>query len=225
MPADARVKALAYERRIFAQGEIATREGNLHDLFNGLVWLTFPELKAAINEVHCTGAPAPGGGRGPRRDAATLLDESGVVVIARDVEPIVALARRDWRAFFLEHWPRCARALRLLVVGHAVLEKYAEGRQSIVAKALCLVCPGELPASLAIARIDRAAAAALEQVASPAELPPLPLFGVPGWDARTGDAGFYDDIALFRPGGGAAPAAFLAVEGAPRVRFRRESTG
>ena len=174
-------------------------------------------MKAAINALHCRDEPVAGGGRGPRRDAATLLDDSGIVLVARDIEPIAALARRDWPRFFLECWPRYAQALRLLVVGHALLEKYAEGHCSIVAKTLCLVCPGESPSALAIDRIDRAAAAAMAQIGSPRELPALPLFGVPGWDARTADRGFYVDTGLFRPGGGGAPIAFLAAEGAPRV--------
>jgi hypothetical protein len=33
-------------------GEVQTRENNLHDLFNALVWLTFPHSKAAINARH-----------------------------------------------------------------------------------------------------------------------------------------------------------------------------
>lgn len=33
----------------------------------------------------------------------------------------------------------------------------------------------------------------------PADLPPLPVLGVPGWDARNAEAAFYDDTAYFRP--------------------------
>jgi hypothetical protein len=51
---------LAYEARIWARGEVATRPGNWHDFFNALVWLTFPLAKAALNARHA-GALASAG--------------------------------------------------------------------------------------------------------------------------------------------------------------------
>ena len=44
--------ALAYERAIAEEGEIATRPGNLHDALNALMWLLFPRTKAALNALH-----------------------------------------------------------------------------------------------------------------------------------------------------------------------------
>ncbi len=41
-----------YEPRCYLSGEVQTRENNLHDLFNALVWLIFPRSKAAINARH-----------------------------------------------------------------------------------------------------------------------------------------------------------------------------
>ena len=38
--------AIEYESRIAETGEIATRENNWHDLFNALVWLSFPAPRA-----------------------------------------------------------------------------------------------------------------------------------------------------------------------------------
>src|ERR1019366_5498406 len=41
-----------YEPRCYLTGGVQTRENNLHDLFNALVWLVFPQSKAAINVRH-----------------------------------------------------------------------------------------------------------------------------------------------------------------------------
>lgn len=48
--------ALDYERRIHEAGEIACRAhgaGARHDFHNALVWLRFPRLKGAFNQLHC----------------------------------------------------------------------------------------------------------------------------------------------------------------------------
>ena len=45
----------AYEQYIFDTGQVPTRE-NLHDFFNGLVWLQFPHTKRRLNPTgpgHC----------------------------------------------------------------------------------------------------------------------------------------------------------------------------
>lgn len=72
-----------------------TRTHNWHDLFNALVWLTFPGTKTTINARHYhalidamldkgaadAAQAAPRSKRGSVRDVNTLLDESGVVVV------------------------------------------------------------------------------------------------------------------------------------------------
>jgi hypothetical protein len=56
----------SYESRILEHGVIAVRPGSWHDVFNVLVWRTFPRAKAALNECHCAelrrdpDAPRPG---------------------------------------------------------------------------------------------------------------------------------------------------------------------
>ena len=38
-----------YETRVYSRGKVLTRGSNWHDLFNALVWITFPRSKAALN--------------------------------------------------------------------------------------------------------------------------------------------------------------------------------
>ena len=73
----------AYEQFIFATGTVPTRD-NLHDFFNGLCWLRFPETKKKLNQLQA--AEIAGAGvrplRGLVRDALTVFDENAAFLSA-----------------------------------------------------------------------------------------------------------------------------------------------
>src|SRR5438132_10543222 len=72
--------ALGYERRIRDEGVIEFRAGHCHDFANALVWLAFPLTKAALNAVHLRdGRGTTANARSRARDAATLVDEAGLI--------------------------------------------------------------------------------------------------------------------------------------------------
>src|SRR5262245_60694366 len=77
IPPGASREASTYEVRIFDSGEVQTRPGNWHDLFNALVWLAFPETKAVLNRHHRDEIIARRSEpqRGTARDVLTLFDE------------------------------------------------------------------------------------------------------------------------------------------------------
>ena len=112
----------AYESFIRRTGRVPTRD-NLHDLFNGLVWLRFPSLKQRLNQLHAAQIATEGIApqRGPLRDALTLFDENGAWWQA-PAELVLALQRRDWHALFVTHRAAWSQA-RLTLVGHALLEE------------------------------------------------------------------------------------------------------
>lgn len=170
-----------YEQHVAATGRVPTRN-NAHDLFNGLVWLRCPGFKAALNAAHLAAPPAPPGRRGPVRDALTLLDESGLL-LAAPASLQAALRAQDWQAAFVAHralW----REARALVVGHALLEKLLAPRAALCARVLF---------------VDDIEAPAVSGALSPADLPPLPVLGIPGWWPPNEVEGFYGDAQVFRP--------------------------
>ena len=63
--------AQQYEPRCYLKGEVQTRENNWHDLFNALVWLVFPQAKAAINARHYRSLTAPARPRSTDGNAAS----------------------------------------------------------------------------------------------------------------------------------------------------------
>jgi hypothetical protein len=196
---DALPSGVGYERFIADSGSVPTRD-NLHDFFNGLAWLLFPQAKARLNRVHAD-AEKPsvaGQGRGPLRDAATLLDENGALLAAPEVL-WQALGARDWHALFVTH-RACWAEARLLLFGHALLEKLAAPRKAITAHVL------RLPLALEdFEDAERAGAAdgwlaARLDTSLLASKPflPLPVLGVPGWWPANEDPAFYGDDRVFR---------------------------
>jgi hypothetical protein len=182
-----------YERHIFERGECPTRE-NLHDFFNGLCWIVLPRSKRRLNELQAAEIAQGGVGavRGPVRDAITVFDENGAVLQA---PPALwqALLARQWRLLFVELRPLWRQA-RLLVFGHALLEKLVRPRKDLTAHVWAEAAPeGGTEA------ID----AWLARQLAPARLAakpftPLPVLGLPGWWPENENFSFYDDSLVFR---------------------------
>jgi hypothetical protein len=186
----------AYEAHIFQTRTVPTRD-NLHDFFNGLVWLAFPEAKRRLNELQAAEIARNGIGatRGPLRDALTLFDENGAVLDAPDAL-WKALVARDWTSLFVTQRALWSEA-RLQVFGHALLEKLVSPRKAATAHVLL-----PLPDAARSLALDDAA---LARSLSPERLArkpfaPLPVLGIPGWCAANVSAEYYDDPKVFRRG-------------------------
>jgi hypothetical protein len=184
-----------YEQHIFRTRDCPTRD-NLHDFFNGLVWLAFPLSKSRLNALQAEQIRQQGVGavRGPVRDAITVFDENGALLDAP--RPLWdALVARQWQRLFVELRPLWREA-RLLVFGHALLEKLAAPRKDLTAHVW------KLPAQLGSLGAGDAWLQARLDAATLASKPftPLPLLGVPGWCPANENFSFYEDSEVFRPG-------------------------
>ncbi len=190
-----RLSARAYETAILQTGAVPTRSTTWHDVLNALVWLRFPHFKGALNAGHGAAIAAEDGAtRGPRRDALTVLDESGVWVASRSPALPQLLRERAWHALFWEARAEVERDMAFIVVGHALLEKALMPFPAMTGKCLVLRSDALDPDDL-----DATAARELAQVARPRALPPLPVQGIPGWDPANASAGYYANAEIFRP--------------------------
>ncbi len=184
----------AYESHIFRTRQCPTREG-LHDFFNGLCWAHFPHTKARLNALQATELASHGiqPQRGPLRDALTLFDENAAFLQA---PPALwqALRARNWQRLFVDLRTDWADA-RLVLFGHALLEKLVSPRKAITAHVYLANPPIDSLASLdAWVANDLAP----EKLATK-PFTPLPVLGVPGWWPANEAPGFYDDPQVFRP--------------------------
>lgn len=204
-----------YERHIARTGEVETRAGNWHDLFNALAWIAFPRAKAAINAQHAAmleeGGEAEARRRRPERDALTLFDEGGVVVAASAPAPLRLITGHEWKALFWQGREALAAQARFVAFGHALFEKMLDPFIGIVAKAVFVPVDDlfmMLPPEAQVARVDALLAAHFADRArfpSPRAMPPIPVLGIPGWHPGTDREDFYDDASHFRPAPGTVP--------------------
>ena len=183
----------AYEHYIFHSGQCPTREG-LHDFFNGLCWMRFPETKKRLNQLQAAEIAAAGVTplRGPVRDALTVFDENAALLLAP--QPLWdALIARDWQRLFVGLRPLWQEA-QLILFGHALLEKLVYARKPITAHVY-----QAQPAINSIAELDAWLANDLSTVKLSAKpFTPLPVLGVPGWWPENEKFSFYDDTTVFR---------------------------
>jgi hypothetical protein len=190
-----RLSARDYETHILRTGQVPTRPDTWHDVLNALVWLRFPRFKTALNAAHGKAiALETDARRGRRRDALTMLDESGVWVISRDPNLPQWLADRAWHGLFWEARAQVEADMHFVVVGHALLEKTLAPYPSMTGK--CLVLHSD---TLDPDAADAQAVFALDAIDTPRLLAPLPVQGIPGWDAANACAGYYANREIFRP--------------------------
>ena len=203
VPPVADTSALGYERAIATDGTIRSREGDPHDVFNALMWLLYPRTKAALNALHVASAvSATPNGRSRVRDAATLLDESGLLVACVDADLVTLLRAHAWRELFWQRRDVVALRMRPSIIGHGLAVKLLQPFRAITAKALVVpLDPSEVPDGDAAREALDAAAAAL--VAGPSFAPPvlapLPVAALPGWDCEGLGERLFDDLSVFRP--------------------------
>lgn len=199
-----------YEPRCYLTGEVQTRSDNLHDLFNALVWLTFPKAKAAINSRHYHAltnvAESVSSQRGKVRDMATLLDESGVIVVCANAELAELLRTFQWKELFWKQREQLEAAMGFYIFGHGLYEKAMRPYVGMTGQGLIIDVEPDFfiwPMASRLAYLDGRVAQYLndpQRCLSPRELNPVPLLGVPGWDVQNNNAAYYDNSHYFRAG-------------------------
>jgi hypothetical protein len=210
-----------YETRVYVRGKVLTRSDNWHDLFNALVWITFPRSKAALNRHHYKEMLAyqSDGRRGTPRDVLTLFDEGGVIVQSSESELGELLRDFKWKELFWQRRSAVVESMRFYVFGHSIYEKALQPYKGITAKTVIFdVSARELerPLEQQLATLDARLAkhfAEPEALAATEAYAPLPVLGIPGWSADNENERYYDDTQQFRPGRRQAEDAQQAPQG------------
>ena len=207
----------AYESFIGTIGNIPTRD-NLHDLFNGSIWLTFPKTKALLNYYHMLEINQQGIGasRGRVRDTITVFDENGAILVTAEPSIGEALIDFDWQASLVaprDKWDKPKQSnnhsqAAVYIFGHALLEKLLQPRKALCAHSIVINVTQDffaLSLSERISHLDKRVADYMEALLSqpdvtPRKLSPLPILGVPHYWAENAHSSFYDDSQVFRSG-------------------------
>lgn len=196
----------SYEAHIHATGEVPTRD-NLHDFFNALMWLRFPRVKRTLNQLQAleigrsNQQPTASGTRGIQRDAATLFDENAALFISSDPSLIAALKQHHWKSVLLKDPAKFAADCKVILFGHALLEKLVSPYKAITAHVWCIEASAdwfELSPGQQVPWLDERLVPIMARGFASADFSHLPVLGVPGWWPEQNDD-FYSDASVFRP--------------------------
>ncbi|WP_201538009.1 DUF3025 domain-containing protein [Psychrobacter immobilis] len=207
----------AYESFIATTGNIPTRD-NLHDLFNGSIWLTFPKTKAVLNYHHMIEIAEQGirESRGRVRDTITIFDENGAVLVTSNIRVSDALIDFDWQASLVKpraQWdnpkqtnPHAEAAV--YIFGHALLEQLVQPRKPLCAHSIIVTVTPDfftLSPSERMRYLDNKVAQYMHELllkddVTPRQFAPLPILGVPYFWAENENPHFYEDNYVFRHG-------------------------
>jgi hypothetical protein len=196
-----------YEAHIADTGEVETRD-NWHDLFNALVWITFPLAKARINAQHAAileeGGDAEARRRSPERDALTLFDEGGVIVASASASLLRLIVDFEWKELFWTRRAELEEKVRFFAFGHACYEQALAPYIGMVAKTVFVPVADIfflLEPESQLEEADKLVAGhfgSRARFATPKSMAPMPVLGVPGWHFAEQDEAFYDDPEHFR---------------------------
>ena len=199
--------ALHFEQRIHDRGEVETRAACWHDAFHACAWLGFPLTKARINALHVAhGADASPNLRGAVRNMLTLLDEGGLLVVSRSPELLDLVRGFLWHDLFWQHRAAARASMDFIILGHALYERTLTMEYGATGRALLFAGDDNYFASGMAARLrwlDAQVAALLDdpvRLAATTVLQPVPINGIPGWNADNEVEAYYRDPRQFSPG-------------------------
>ncbi len=210
--------AAVYELGIAETGRLPTRD-NAHDWFNALMWLAYPQTKRVLNQLQAAEVensdPALasenrplGNARTRLRDALTVLDENGAVFVTSCAAKASALQSFRWQDLFVLERTDWGRKTRVFLLGHALLEKLESPRVEVCSHTVVWLMREEqwvwfegLGFQQQRFEVDQWLASWVSaHLATPRDLQPMPVLGVPGWWADNGNEGFYNNPEVFRVG-------------------------
>ena len=202
--------ALYYEQIIQQQNIIPTRPNSWHDLFNGLIWLQFPQTKRLLNQQHVEDIEQYGlSPRTLRRNNLTHFDECGVIVTYQRsdlfVQLIDDLKQHQWQSVFVDNRQYWGNELNSFIFGHANLEMLLQPFIGLTGKFLAVEVDNQfstLSYANQVTQLDEILVNEIRQTdlfSAHKPLTPLPLLGIPDvWDANN-DPEFYANTDYFRP--------------------------
>lgn len=201
--------AVAYETYVYETGKVPTRKHSWHDVFGALTWSLFPKSKARLNSLHYHDIKQQQNNeRSKLRNALTLFDECGVVLVTENSELIEALRNHQWLTAFWQMrdcWHSAAKSGVLVYnFGHANYEMLTKPFIGLTGKILAInksAEMGQLPLNVQYRLLDEALDKVIIDGAlqDNSKLTPLPLLGIPGWHDDNQKQEYYLNTDYFRP--------------------------
>lgn len=195
-----------YESNIYLTGQVQTRDKNWHDLFNALVWQIFPCAKSALNHLHYQTQLFESSSRikyrSALRDAATLFDESGVIVVSSQETLIRLLKNFEWKQLFWRERDAVLSSMRFFVFGHGLYEKALNPYTGMTGKGIIFKVDEAFFDQTLLNQLQSIDLMLepflLRTLLSSSDLTPIPLLGYPGWIEDNSNETYYENKKYFR---------------------------
>lgn len=196
----------SYESRIFLTGQVQTRTNNWHDFFNALVWKILPRAKSALNQLHyqaqLSELAIKAENRCKLRDAVTLFDESGVIIISSHELLIRLIKGFKWKELFWRQRTTVLSSMRFFVFGHGIYEKALNPFIGMTGKAIIFKVKKDFFLQDLFNQLHSVDLMLeqflLSRLSFSADLTPIPLLGYPKWDANNCHESYYENKEYFR---------------------------
>ena len=197
-------RGVDYEKRIYLEGEVQTRGHSWHDLFNALVWMSFPRAKSRLNAVHFSEMLVQkGSNRTNKRDIATLFDESGVIVASSSHVLSDMIRKFEWKKLFWENREAVKSGMRFYVFGHGLYEKGLSPFPGLTGNGLIFHVEKnffDLPLEKQLIGLDEMFESHYSGIERTRDLSPVPILGYPAWTIENELEAYFDNERYFRKG-------------------------
>lgn len=195
-----------YESKIYLTGQVQTRTKNWHDFFNALVWQIFPRAKSVLNQLHYQVQLVESVNkikqRSVLRDAATLFDESGVIVVSSQNALIQLLRDFEWKLLFWREREAVLSSMLFFVFGHGLYEKALNPYTGMTGKGVIFNVDETFFDQTLLDQLQSIdlmlESFLLKSLSSNSDLTPIPLLGYPSWVEDNNKEVYYENKKYFR---------------------------
>ena len=194
------IPGINYEKSIYFDLFIPTREGNWHDFFNNLTWLQFEKTKWTLVERSVQeNAKIKQAPRNHLQNQLAHFDECGMVICANREDLLIKIRAHQWREFFTD--PELTQNCEAFILGHGLYEKALNPFIGMTGKAILLFVEKDFLKGNSQDKINIIDTEIAKQISQSKQLvlQPFPLLGWPGWFKDNTNSDFFSNQYYFRP--------------------------
>jgi len=187
-----------YDALVFKEKKIPIRKEVVHDYFNALTWLAFPNSKKKLNKKNFTLLEQNylnGNKNRPRNiDLTTLLDESGIIILTKNSYLASLIRQKKWKTVFWDNRNMVKESFRFFLFGHSLFEKIMNEYIGTAARALIISNDNFSLDKITISNVDKILSQYIDNdffFKNLEKTVSVPLFAIPGWSNLNEKQEFY----------------------------------
>ena len=189
-----------YDALVFKEKKIPIRKNVVHDYFNAMTWLAFPNSKKKLNKknfIFLEHNFLNGNKNRPRYiDFTTLFDESGIIILTNNSYLSGLMRQKKWKTVFWDNRNLVKKNLSFFLFGHSLFEKIMNNYIGTAARALIIYSENFINGNITLSNLDRILSHYIDQdffFKNLEKSVSIPLSAIPGWNELNEKEEFYQD--------------------------------